>query len=375
MSGVGLDADVAVELLDIADLARIEPRWRDLLARAGEPNPFADSAFLIPLLSNLAPRGLRALTVWRRSDSRLLAFLVLRLPRILPGLAEVWRSEQAASPSLSLDRDHGASALAEVLSWLARENALVLGLTIPDLDLGGSTISALRATSGDRRLRLELLNPRKRAALAHIQTSGFEASLDPKRRKEWRRQRRRLEDGGEVSFSWSADGAAVEAFLALEGQGWKGSRGTALASDAARAAFTRDMLTAFSRRGDARIARLDRGGRTIAAGVVLRAGSRAYYWKTAYDESLAAYSPGVQLTIEISRSLEADSGIELTDSCAIPDHPMIDRLWPGRLELVDAAIAARPGASRGLSLALVARDARKRAREGLKRRINARLGR
>jgi hypothetical protein len=135
------------------------------------------------------------------------------------------------------------------------------------------------------------------------------------------------------------------------------------------------MLIAFSERGSARIARLDRGGRTIAAGVVLRAGSRAYYWKTAYDERLAEFSPGVQLTIEMSRSLGADAAIALTDSCAIPDHPMINRLWPGRLDLVDAAIALRPGVALGLSLSLLARDAKRRMRERLKRRFGGWLRR
>jgi hypothetical protein len=130
------------------------------------------------------------------------------------------------------------------------------------------------------------------------------------------------------------------------------------------------MLTAFLERGDARIARLDREGRMIAAAVVLRAGTRAFYWKTAYDETLAEYSPGVQLTLEMSRSLERDPAIALTDSCALPGHPMIDRLWPGRLDLIDAAVALRPGAAPGLSLSLLARDARRGAREAMKRRIN-----
>ncbi|HYA74338.1 MAG TPA: GNAT family N-acetyltransferase, partial [Roseiarcus sp.] len=206
-------------------------------------------------------------------------------------------------------------------------------------------------------------------------TSRFEAGLDKKRRKEWARQRRRLEERGRVE-STAVDGAGgVEAFLALEERGWKGAQGSALGADAARAAFTREMLARFAARGQLRIHSLALDGEPIAIGLVLRSGVRAFYWKTAYDERFADYSPGLQLTLDLSRRLERESGLTLIDSCAISGHPMIDRLWPARLDLVDLALALRAGPARGFALGLAAAKAEKRLKELAKRAINPLLGR
>ncbi len=234
---------------------------------------------------------------------------------------------------------------------------------------------AVEALAARESLRLETLNPRRRAALPAGPTSRFEAGLDKKRRKEWARQRRRLEERGRVE-STAVDGAGgVEAFLALEERGWKGARGSALGADAARAAFTREMLARFAARGQLRIHSLALDGEPIAIGLVLRSGARAFYWKTAYDERFADYSPGLQLTLDLSRRLEREPGLALIDSCAISGHPMIDRLWRARLDLVDLALALRAGPARGFALGLAAADAKKRLKELAKRAINPLLRR
>ena len=91
----------------------------------------------------------------------------------------------------------------------------------------------------------------------------------------------------------------------------------------------------------------------IAAAAVLRAGNRAFYWKTAYDERFAAYSPGVQATLDLSRRLERDPGLSLVDSCAIADHPMIDRTWRDHIELIDLALSLTPGGGVAFALATI----------------------
>ncbi len=108
---------------------------------------------------------------------------------------------------------------------------------------------------------------------------------------------------------------------------------------------------------------------------MLRSGDRAFYWKTAYDEAYAEYSPGLQLTLELSRAQQRDASISATDSCAIEGHSMIDRLWTARLALVDCVIATRPGAARRLALWAAAEAARRRLREAVKRAINPLRGR
>ena len=56
----------------------------------------------------------------------------------------------------------------------------------------------------------------------------------------------------------------------------------------------------------------------------------AYTWKTAYDENYAAYSPGTLLMIEVTRTHLDDPNIQVTDSCAMPDHPVMSRIWTER---------------------------------------------
>jgi hypothetical protein len=58
----------------------------------------------------------------------------------------------------------------------------------------------------------------------------------------------------------------------------------------------------------------------------------------AHDEALNRFSPGQLLILEATRTLFEDEQILFADSCAIPDHPMIDHLWKDRLEVRDVLI-------------------------------------
>jgi CelD/BcsL family acetyltransferase involved in cellulose biosynthesis len=369
-----------VEAITPADAALREDAWRDLCARALEPNVFAEPAFLVPALRHLAGSlRLRVLLVWRGQTDRLIGALALETPRAPPGMrvARVWRSEQAGLGALALDRDEAAPALEAVLDWLGRERPGTIGLLVPGLDPVGPTAAAILALARRRNLGCRAFGRIERAALPGADTParGFEASLPKKRVKEWRRQLRRLAERGAVAFRIADDAAAIEDFLALEARGWKGARRTALGIDPGRAAFARAMLGAMARDGRLAVHLMTLEGAAIAAGIALRAGDRAFYWKTAFDESLAAFSPGVQLTLTLSRAQLRDATIASTDSCAIEGHPMIDRLWPGRLTLDDLVVATRPGRAAGLSLWVVGERTRRRFRDFAKRLINLLGGR
>jgi hypothetical protein len=108
---------------------------------------------------------------------------------------------------------------------------------------------------------------------------------------------------------------------------------------------------------------------------VLRDGARAFYWKTAYDEEFAEFSPGVQLTLALSRRMEREPGLALVDSCALQDHPMIDRIWQGRIEFVDLALAVAAERGGRLRAWLAAERAASGLRERVKRLANRLRGR
>ena len=80
----------------------------------------------------------------------------------------------------------------------------------------------------------------------------------------------------------------------------------------------------------------------VAAAIVLRHLDRAFYFKIGIDERFAKFSPGVQLTLDLTRHLCADPAIASADSTAAPGHPMIDPIWRGRLMIGDVLIPLRP---------------------------------
>ena len=101
---------------------------------------------------------------------------------------------------------------------------------------------------------------------------------------------------------------------------------------------------------------------------MLRHQDRAFYFKLGVDEHFAKLSPGVQLTLDLTRHLCADPAIAMADSTANPDHPMINPIWRGRLAIGDVLIPLRPRDPvvplvRGaLSLRSVIREPARRAR-------------
>ena len=69
---------------------------------------------------------------------------------------------------------------------------------------------------------------------------------------------------------------------------------------------------------------------------------RAFFFKIGVDERFAKYSPGVQLTLELTRHLCADPLIASANSTAGPDHPMINPIWRGRFTIGDVLVPLRP---------------------------------
>ena len=277
-------------------------------------------------------------------------------------------SSYAALPAAALDRDAAPQALAALVALLSQRTRLA-GLLWPLVERGGPLAAAFDAAA----LPQAVVGRTRRAALRVAGVAAFDAGLDPKRRKHWAKLARRLAARGRVDEV--AGDAATEALFAVERLGWKGRRGTALADDPGRESFARAALSAFAAAGRLESLALRLDGAPIAAGVALKAGDRAFYWKTAYDEAHADASPGVQATLALSRRLAATPGLALADSCALPDHPMINRVWSDRLEFEDRALGLRAGSERPLRIWVAAAQATAGARERLKRWVNAARGR
>ena len=75
-----------------------------------------------------------------------------------------------------------------------------------------------------------------------------------------------------------------------------------------------------------------------------------FSFKTCFHEDYARYSPGVLLQREALHLLEQRK-IEWIDSCAAPDHPMIDSLWQERRPILALSVPL-PRASKRVQFAL-----------------------
>jgi CelD/BcsL family acetyltransferase involved in cellulose biosynthesis len=213
----------------------------------------------------------------------------------------------------------------------------------------------------------------------HDRADYVERAIGGKRRKEMRRQRRRLEEWAPVTLATATEADsiadALKDFLALEAAGWKGRRGTAAGHNAALARFLEQAVCALAAQGLARIDRLMWGNRAIAAAIVLRSADAAWFFKIAYDETLARASPGVQLTLDLTSALLADPTIARVDSCAVADHPMIDHLWRERLEIGDLMVRIGPHRPASFAVACRLERARRAAIAAAKRVVSVLRGR
>ncbi len=319
--------------------------WDSLSAAAIEPNAFFSAGYALPAFahsySGPAPRALLAYGPARQLIGLLpvvSAWSALRLP--VP--AFVARQPYSPLTVPLLRQDQAEAAAGALIDAAAQAGARLLSL--PAMTLDGPAFAALSAAMAQRGLVGVVHDRHERAALDATQDSEtyLRAGLGPKKLKELRRLRHRLEDEGQLAFthlSAPADvAAALDRFLLLEAAGWKGAGGTGLGQSADDAAFVR----AAAAEGMFTIAELTLDDRLLASGIVMREGDRGFFFKIAYDETMARYSPGVQLTLELTRLFAADPTLALVDSTADAGHPMIDHVWRERLSVGDLLIPTRP---------------------------------
>ncbi len=211
------------------------------------------------------------------------------------------------------------------------------------MDARSATCRAVLAHAVRNNLPVQEFDRRQRAAMSRDE-QGVMREVAGKRRKELARLLRRLQEKGEVSFKSATSipdvRNAVETFLTLEGRGWKGERGTALVCNPVLATFTRTALRRMAGLSRCRVNTMLVDGKPVAIGLVLLSRDQAYFWKIAFDEEYSFCSPGAQLTLWLANSLAQDASINFADSCAMPDHPMIDHLWVDRREIVDLFIGS-----------------------------------
>ena len=146
------------------------------------------------------------------------------------------------------------------------------------------------------------------------------------------------------------------------GQGWKGRRGTALRPIRRWRLPCARRCTRSRPRAALRFWKLALDGRPIAMmfGASCQA-TQGWLGKIAYERPSPNISPGVLLILDATESLIDEERAHSVDSCAIPDHPMINNIWRDRIALCDVMIGP-PGMSPRLSAMIVAAETGRRRR-------------
>jgi CelD/BcsL family acetyltransferase involved in cellulose biosynthesis len=345
-----IESTLEVEWRPLAELASIAAEWRALAPRALVPNVFYEPAFALAV-QRVFGRDVGATLVWSRgAGRRLLGLFPVRIERYRYGLpwpvVVGWINPYAPLGVPLVDREAVKPVLGAWLEYVASHRPRLL--LLPMFPQQGALASALDAALARRGGASVAFALRERALLAPAgeRADYLERALPRKKLKELGRQLRRLGDDGAVAWDIARDPAAISAaladFLRLEEAGWKGRAGTAAAMSPSIRALLEGAVPALAHGGKAEITRLMLAGRAVAALIVLRSGDTAWCWKIAYDEEHARASPGVQLMLQATKAMLAEPGLARVDSCAAPDHPMIDHIWRERLPLADRLVQPGP---------------------------------
>ncbi|CDX34118.1 conserved hypothetical protein [Mesorhizobium sp. ORS 3359] len=330
-----------------------------LSARTVEPNVFFNPRFLAPAMPRLEDREVR-LAVIRDGDEyrnrlRLLVPFSVERPAIPLGVPvmRTWSSPFGPLGTPLVDRDDPIGVIEDFFSMLSRPHLkLPKVFVLPDMRLDGPVASLLTSFADTRGLTLVTTGKLDRPVLESDADGEdyLKASLRSHHYREFRRLKRRLADLGKLEHIVARGPDeirhAIESFLTLEAAGWKGRERTAMAIDRYRAAFAREAVHRLAEQDMCRIHLLTLDGRAIASLVVFVEAGVAYTWKTAYDETLSAYSPGTLLMIEVTKQHLDDPNIVMTDSCAVPDHPVMSRLWSERKPMGTLVVGLTPDADR-----------------------------
>lgn len=308
-------AGLTVDVYGPEALSRHAAEWDALVRASPLGAPFALSGWTRVWCEAFAPgHPLRILRASRGGRAVGFAPFIERRGRLARCPVRVWQSpsnEHSQRTDWALEAPPGAAM--DALWRALREQPWEL-LLLKDIVTGGA-VDACLGQAAERDGFLVARWPALESPwLPVLPTEALERRLDAKFRANLRRRARQLAKQGEVRLERVEGGArlaeALEAGFRVEASGWKGARGTAMASQPE----TRQFYTALARlaadEGWLALYSLSVDGRPIAFHFGLQYGGTYFLLKPGYDESLSACSPGQLLVREVLGDLADRSARE-----------------------------------------------------------------
>ena len=333
---------VAPEELTIADLTA----WSACADAAIEPNPFLEPEWLLPALDHL-------------DESATARLVIVEHDGAIHALAPV---EQIAAGHDAIGEPQAHSAL------VTRVAPTAVALGTPLVTHGGGAEAAAILLAGLRHEAERLgaghvilewvgadgpIAPMLQGVLAHadhplVQFDCWERAMlrrrpgdedgyclrhiGNNRRRTIRQHRRRMEEalGVTPGVRRRTDRAAIDAFLRLEASGWKGHDvdGLALRQRDGATAFFETACRQFLSEGRLWFHSLEHDRVPIAMICMVRAGEGEFAYRTAYDEDLAKFGPGVEVFVDAMQQFEGSTDGCWLDTCAAPGNQHLMGLFP-----------------------------------------------
>ena len=327
--------------------------------RAMEPNIFFSARLLAPAMPRVEDKQVRLALIrdesGARSRLRLLMPFTIEKPGFSMGasIIRTWANPFGPLGTPLVDAEDAAETIDNLFEALILREARLPGvLVLPDVRLNGHFAQLAKAVAIGRNLPVAVTDPFRRPMLESLLDGEayLKHAVSPHHFREMRRVWRNLAARGTLAYSVARQPEEVrlrmEEFLLLEAKGWKGRRRSALINDRFRSAFAREAITNLAEVDAVRIHTVDFDGRAIASLVVFLMAGEAYTWKKAYDENFSSYSPGKLLMMKLTEWHLEDANITRTDSCAVPDHPIMSRFWEEREEMGTLVIGLKQNGDR-----------------------------
>lgn len=323
----------------VEELERLVPAWKRLTECTLCPNVFYEPPLLIPAIRALGDSRVRIAVVTGQERNTGNEVLCGLFPLEIHGgnspwkFAKMWQHPYAYLSTPLIRSDFAEPTWKGLCEFLRGEH--IQALTAHQLTAEGpfhyQLMNYLRRTGSS--FAITDVYPRAMFCLKD-DAEAFLGTWPGRKRHDLMRLERRLREMGSLEVRL-LDGNAdpmewCEQFLHFEALGWKGEAGTAMIANANHAQFFRSAVQSLAAEGRLMAASLTLNGTPIAMKCNFMTHQGGFGFKIAYDPSYAKYSPGLILEMrEVHRTHEDRSPLWI-DSCAIPDHPMINAIWPDR---------------------------------------------
>ncbi len=332
--------------------------WDNLMGNAFMPSINHSRCWLAPMFEHFDQTNACLISAGQRPLQAVAALKKMTLPTQIPlPIAQTWNNGFLFSGTPLICDENPQAAITDLLT--SARNELGAKAVLFRKVRSDSRFDQILETMTENTIAgFHLFNIHQRAALACGSSfeNWFNENFSRKRRKEYRRLRNRLAEIGTLQSSTWQPGESVEKwiedFLQLEAAGWKGRSGTAIACNESQMAHLRQALPQMAQNGSLLFWKITLDGKPAASLFGFREKNQVWLGKMAFDENLAQFSPGVLVILDASRDLLGRKNIELVDSCADPDHPMINNIWRDRIAVADYLIAT-PGTSPAIFKSLV----------------------